>query len=348
MTDVLLNETTKKTEYIHKNTDHYRTDEDSIIALAKDIIRDMLRYRRAIDSDDMCDAPNCDKCIEPHLARVVSSIKKNQPVNFILPAFPAKSPNPAKVLSPLPDMAERCSLNFLNSLCDQIKLRYKHGARLILCSDGRVFSDMLGMSEKDVTSYHAALEDIIKELELTNISTFSLDHLTSEENFDNVRRDLMTKYGRTEEELRERIVRGGREDGTPGEQESHRMYLGITRFLVEDSMHPGQTLSRTALQKECRTRAYQVILRSNAWSELLAARFPNAVRLSIHPQACGSSKLGIQLIGSERWMTPWHGVAVDNGDGFILMKRAEAEKLPVELVYDANGSASHFKLLHQI
>lgn len=317
------------------------------VGLAKEIIRDMLRYRRVVDSEDICDPIICESCIEPHIAKVVSSIKKNQPITFILPAFPAKSPNLEKVFSPLPDMAERCSLNFLNSLCDQIKLRYKHGAKLVLCSDGRVFSDMLGMKESDVTAYHAALEDIIKDLELTNITTFSLDHLTSEENFDNVRTELMKKYGRSEEALRERVLRGGKEGATPGEKESHRMYLGITRFLVEDSMHSSQTMSRTALQKECRARAYHVILRSNAWSELLAERFPNAVRLSIHPQACGAPKLGIQLIGTERWMTPWHGVAVDNGNGFILMKRSEAEKLPVELVYDTNGSASHYKLLKE-
>src|SRR5690606_14168433 len=93
------------------------------------------------------------------------------------------------------------------------------------------------------------------------------------------------------------------------DKEAHHIYCGITRFLFEDAMYPGQTRSRTAIQKDCRVRAYEVIRRSNAWSALLAQRYPDAVRLSIHPHPCGAAKLGIQLLGAECWMTPWHGVA---------------------------------------
>jgi pyoverdine/dityrosine biosynthesis protein Dit1 len=123
------------------------------------------------------------------------------------------------------------------------------------------------------------------------------------------------------------------------------MYCGITRFLFEDSIQPGQTKSRTVIQKESRAKAYEVIRRSNAWSELIAERFPKAVRLSIHPQTCGARKLGIRLIGNESWMTPWHGVAVDTKEGFVLLKRSQAEELGAQLVYCSNGQPSHYKLM---
>lgn len=122
------------------------------------------------------------------------------------------------------------------------------------------------------------------------------------------------------------------------------MYCGITRFLVEDASFPGQTKSRSAIQKECKGKAYEVMRRSNAWSELIARRFPDAVRLSIHPQVCGSKKLGIRLVGTESWMTPWHGVAVKKSEGFILLKRTVAESLGARLVFSANGRPSHFEL----
>ena len=87
-------------------------------------------------------------------------------------------------------------------------------------------------------------------------------------------------------------------------------------FFFEDSLSPGQTKSRTALQKKSKARAYEVIRRSNAWSNFLEELFPEAIRLSIHPQNCGARKLGIQLLGTESWLTPWHCVAVETKDGF--------------------------------
>lgn len=79
---------------------------------------------------------------------------------------------------------------------------------------------------------------------------------------------------------------------------------GITRFLVEDTAdHPG---TRSALQCECRQRAYGVIQRGRAWGDLIAEHHPHAVRLSIHPQPIGALKSGIRLLDArDVWITPW-------------------------------------------
>ncbi|WP_241480356.1 L-tyrosine/L-tryptophan isonitrile synthase family protein [Legionella norrlandica] len=110
-------------------------------------------------------------------------------------------------------------------------------------------------------------------------------------------------------------------------------------------MHKDQTKSRSAIQKESRFKAYEVIRRSNAWSNLIREHFPEAVRLSIHPQTCGAKKLGIRLIGSESWMTPWHGVAVESKNGYVLLKRSEAEAIGAKLIYSPDGRRSHYKLM---
>ena len=86
-----------------------------------------------------------------------------------------------------------------------------------------------------------------------------------------------------------------------------------------------------------------MIQRSKAWSELIAIRFPDAVRLSIHPQSCGATKLGIRLIEPDNWQTPWHGVAVDVGGRFLLFKRAQAETLGALLIH-RQGRPSHYVL----
>lgn len=313
-------------------------------ALATKILSEVLPFRRLVTSTNSCADEFCSSCLAPHLHKVVSAILQGKPISFALPAFPGKSPNLAKVLSPLPDMAEKLALQFLNDLCEKVKTHYAPGAQVILCSDGRVFSDVIGMNEDHVTEYQSHIHKIIKESQLKNIKTYTLDDLSDEQDFTQLRQNLMKKHGKSLEGLREKIVRGGKSSEVAEDVEAHRMYCGMVRFLVEDATHPGQTKSRTAIQNDCKVRAYEVIRRSNAWSELIAEYFPQAVRLSIHPQSCGAEKMGIQLLGIETWMTPWHGVAVDTEKGFVLMKRWEAEKLSAHLVLGVDGRPSHYKL----
>jgi pyoverdine/dityrosine biosynthesis protein Dit1 len=310
---------------------------------AADLLTDVMRFRRIAGPDASCGTLPCQSCLAPHMQKVMTAIALKEPITFVLPAFPGKSPNPNKVLGPLPDMAEQLALEFLGHLCERVRKYHSPGARVILCSDGRVFSDAVGMREEDVTAYQRELSRMIERLDLSSISTYNLDDSYEGQNFIQMRRDLMAQYGKSLDVLRAMVRDGGNRIGGRENEDAHRLYCGITRFLVEDAMRPGQTQSRTAIQKECRIRAYEVIQRSNAWSELIANRFPDAVRLSIHPQICGAKKLGIRLVGNENWMTPWHGVAVDVGGRFLLLKRSQAEALGARVVYSA-GRASHYEL----
>ncbi len=312
--------------------------------LARKIMLYVMQYRRIAGTKKSCATSGCEACLTPHLGQVISAIESKQPIIFALPAFPAKSPNPAKVLGILPDMAEQLALQFLNHLCQQIQKIYSPGARIILSSDGRVFNDAIGIDDRNVSDYQQALSLLIQKMSFTFISTFNLDDFYSSRDFNQIRQQLMMQYGEPLEILKEAVRKGNQKPCSREEEEIHRQYCGITKFLVEDAMHPGQRLSRSAIQKECRQRAYIVIQRSRAWSELIAKHFPHALRLSIHPQSCGSSKLGIRLMEAENWMTPWHGVAVDIDGRFALLKRAQAEKLGAHLVY-REGQPSHYQLI---
>lgn len=315
--------------------------------LARKIMLYVMQFRRIAGSKKSCATSSCEACLKPHLRQVISAIENRQPITFVLPAFPAKSPNPAKVLGTTPDMAERLSLEFLNNLCKQIQKIYTPGAEVILCSDGRVFNDVLDINDSDVTDYQQELEILLKETSFVSASTFNLDDMYPDFSFDQMRQRLMEQYGESLETLKDSVRKGNNTPCSMEDEEAHRQYCGMTRFLVEDAMRPGQTLSRNALQKSCRHRAYVVIQRSRAWSALIEERFPNAIRLSIHPQTCGTPKLGIRLMEAESWMTPWHGVAVDVGGRFVLLKRAQAEELGAQLVY-RQSRPSHYELIdHQ-
>ncbi len=312
-------------------------------ARATRLLSEFTRFRR-MDSQQSCIPGDCPGCMAPHLPKVVDAMRKNQTIRFVLPAFPGKSPNRLKVLGVLPDMGEKQALIFLNGLCERIRELYRPGAEIVICSDGRVFNDVVGIRYQDLTAYQAELKALIDHLGLTNLSTFNLATVYGGGDFAHLRRDLMGQYGRPLEEFRGKVKRGGRPSASREERDANRLYCGTIRFLVEDASFPGQIKSRNALQKECRAKAYELMRRSQAWSDLVAEHFPEAVRLSIHPQACASQKLGIQLLGASNWMTPWHGVAVTIGSDYILMKRSQAEQLGAKPIFDSQGKPSHFQL----
>lgn len=312
--------------------------------MGRRILAEIMNFKRGLKAGESCHHLNCVKCTAIHLSKIISFVKNEQPIIFVLPAFPGKSPNLAKVLGYLPDYAERLALNFLNNLCMKIKAFYKPGMKIIICSDGRVFSDVVGIQENHVTAYQAEIKRIIDEEKLSHLSLFNLDTIYSDVSFTQMRVALMKRYGQSLDFLKYKVRNGAYEKAQASEKETNQLYRGITRFLLEDSLYTGQTKSKTTLQKESRRKAYEVIRRSNAWTELIAEFFPEAIRLSIHPQACGSQKLGIRLIDNETWMTPWHGVAVITKNGHALLKRIEAEALGAKLIHDVEGRASHFEL----
>ncbi|MEV4318841.1 isocyanide synthase family protein [Actinocrispum sp. NPDC049592] len=286
--------------------------------VASDVLDIVLPFRRMISAERQCDPFTCAACRAPHLSRIREQIREGTPVCFVLPGFPGKSPNLDKVLGPVPDRAEEVALAFLDGLCRKVASVYPPGARIVICSDGRVFGDQVGIPDEDITLYQAELRSMISRLGAGHLDLFNLDNLYGGMSHDDMRRRLDDKYGGDLARLRADVAGGGPELA---------LYRGITRFLFEDAGGPTRAQGRAALQRDCRRRAYQVILRSHAWSAVVGDVFPYAVRLSIHPQPCGSAKLGIRLVEAEdNWLTPWHGVAVSRNGGYTLMKRVEAEK----------------------
>jgi pyoverdine/dityrosine biosynthesis protein Dit1 len=204
---------------------------------------------------------------------------------------------------------------------------------LALCSDGLVFADAVGVADEDVIAYGASIDNILA----------TLPHLR--------RFDLADAFGTvTPAEARRRLLSGWAEPEadltalTKASRSLGAQLDGLHRFLFEDAIALSPDQSRTQVRKEARGRAFEVLRRSRAWGRLLAAFFPRAVRLSIHPQPPVSDKIGVHFLATEdAWLTPWHGVALLESDRFRLVKRADAEALGAVQV-DVDGAPSHYRV----
>lgn len=273
-----------------------------------------------------------------HLALIRDFIQQGKPIHMVLPAFPAKSPNRGKTLGPLPDMSEEIALAQLGRLCQSIKDIYAPGAQLTICSDGRVFADVVRIPDEDVTAYKHALINNIAASHSDVINFFDLDDVfPGHKDYSVLREELMIMYGESLFSLKKRSKQ---------EFAASAMYRGICKFIYEDysGLPEFKGLSNTALQNIARNNAYRVIQRSNAWSRLLEAQFPQSIRLSIHPQPRVSKKIGIYLNESrDVWRTPWHSVALKQQNGFILVPRHEAESSDAMLIFK-QGMPSHYEV----
>jgi pyoverdine/dityrosine biosynthesis protein Dit1 len=299
------------------------------------ILGRLFQHRRLSSMTGNSCAEPCQQCLALHLPRVRRFVSAGEPIHFLLPAFPAKSPNSRKVLGRLPDMAEELALGFLQRVCDEIGALYEPGARITICSDGRVFSDLVGVSDDDVSDYGREISRLLKSLGSKSLDLFQMEDLFDVDAHSAMRDQLLLNYADSVDAIKER---------TRKHEHHQALFNGIQRFLFEDRVAIETDRSRTKVRNECGERTYQVIQRSDAWGRLLNDCFPAALRLSIHPQNPHSEKIGILLgAANDAWLTPWHGVAVNTNGKFQLMRRHEAEALGARLVSRA-GRPSHYQI----
>lgn len=302
----------------------------------KKLIIDIIMQSRGDARYHQCAQQYCPNCINKIITPIERAIVNQQPIHFILPAFPAKSANPDKTLSHLPDIGERLALQHLKHLLKQISTVYLPGARMTICSDGRVFNDIVGVADEAVTAYVIALKAMVAELGADDIDFFDLADKWPTHDFAQMRQELTEYYAQPIEEIKLLVKKN---------QNEQLLFNGLHRFLYEDYIFLVKQLSKNQIRKIAHQHTYQLIQRSHAWSALIKSHYPNSIRLSIHPQTCKSDKLAFQLVeGNQRWATPWHNVVVMNEGKIQLMKNYEAKQLNTRLI-SHNNQPSHYELL---
>lgn len=299
------------------------------------IMEKLLRLRRAYPDADICLQKHQDNCFAIHVNKLRDVIESRAPIQFVLPAFPAKSPNPQKTASMMPDLGECLGLKLLNQLAAQIHSIYPPGVEMVICSDGRVFNDLVLVSDAHVNAYSSGIKEMIHQYQFSYLTTFSLDDYYCRYPYEKMREELMVEFGESTESLKLRVKSNAKDKN---------LFNGIHRFIFEDQQALMVDQSKNQIREKTKEIAYEVIRRSNAWSRFVEKNFPHAVRLSIHPQPCGSEKFGIMLVKSaDVWATPWHRVVIKHGNDHMLAKRKSAIELGAKPVF-LHQQFSHYVL----
>ena len=257
----------------------------------------------------------------PIMQKIQAQMLERKTLQFLLPAFPAKSPSPKKTTGPHPDLGEVLALNNLNEMCKKISHYYGPGAEVIICSDGRIFSDVVMVSDEDITTYSEWIKEIIIEFDFKHLSTFAMDDLHKNLNGPELRERLVWQYAKSLDEVRFLVI---------NDDDFRNLFNGVHKFMLEDQMglEENSNLSKNQINKKTKTLTYELLRRSDAWSNLLLDHFDDALRLSIHSYPLSHEKFGVKLVpSSEKWATPWHNVAVKKGEKFELMHLSEAHKI---------------------
>src|SRR5262245_2249120 len=199
--------------------------DESVAERATAILRSLLRHRRVFPAARPCAAHPCGQPFALHLSKVKYSVRAQQPLHLILPAFPAKSPSRRKTLGPLPDVAEEIALRYLQNACDELAALHPPGVRLTICSDGHVFSDLVGMTDDEVARYGTEIATIVDRLNLRSIDPFGMADLYEGADFPEMRRRLVADYAQPLEQVEERAQRF---------DHARSLFNGIHRFIFEE------------------------------------------------------------------------------------------------------------------
>ncbi|KAF2658350.1 hypothetical protein K491DRAFT_776343 [Lophiostoma macrostomum CBS 122681] len=328
--------------------------------------------------------------------RVLNFVIRNERIDFGLPAFPCKSPNTRKVGGSSPDMAEQMALVTLRTFAMDIQKLYPPGGTLWVISDGHVFSDCIGVDDDVVAQYDDDLQNLyhtmfpspedrklIRFRGLTDmffdnpvmssfsqnwISEVSLPHpiLTTRSSSAETARKLMMAACEIDRPNLRKLITSQDPSVLP-------LYRGQSRFMLDDLAVPSFLTKSTKQKKKIASEvAAEMIVRNQAYSNLLEMLIPDYVRLSIHAHTNAGPKFGIRLFPKDKVKaidsienrhelhsayefqlpTPWHNSMIKiEGDSIFYLGKAEIVRSATKSGdYDGDWvegpDGGHFALKH--
>jgi len=248
------------------------------------------------------------------IVKLALLIQNQQKLEFNLLAFPFKSGNKDRhVLGSLPDMAERKSLEYLNSLISNVKKIYANST-LSIYTDGLLFNDLFEIPDQKVMEYELGLKKLAVDFPDLTIISFG---------------DLLDKQGVHVQDLRDEI-------DFKSKQAPLKTQEIMRKRIANEINHANHTFSklRPETQEKALDHLCMLVLGRDQGAKDFVEQFQgkNSIRLSTHYQKDFARKVGIKL-SNHSIVTPSNGVLVQEKDGTFLIKfKSQIDPKGYELV----------------
>lgn len=265
-------------------------------------------------------------------SKMQTFVAQNKPIGFAMLGLPFKSTNTRdKVLGKLPDLGEELMVKNFEQFNAAVKAVYAPGIKIIVASDGYVFNDLLDVNDQTVEHYKEinnafATDHTMNILDLNNFYTGQ--SITTK------REKLMQQFGYTWERMEHEILFN---------PDVNMLYKGMIRFM-EEELADKPYVSNSQRHKEAKRLSRLMMLRNEAYNQLVRKELADSIRLSMHQSVNNGYKYSFKLIpGDQTMYSPWHCSIVLNGTQAITMHKADAEKAGYELVYK-NGQPYNYTI----
>lgn len=265
--------------------------------------------------------------------RINPLVEQCKPLKFAMLGFPFKSTNLRdKVLSPYPDMGEQLTLKNFFRMNNEIKKVYPPGMILSIVSDGFVFNDLWNIPDA-VTAEYLGISTQMGYENSAPVDWYNLSDFYSRGQKLNTMRDKMQEqFGISEEELQRRIM---------FDQDVNYTYRGMIMFISEE-FATTQFESGKAKERAVKSLVRKVMLRNEAFDNMVRHVFKDHIRLSMHKSVNNGKKYSINLIDSPYAKhSAWHSAVVFDHDKVMTMHKKDAVNQGYELV-NVNGQPFYF------
>lgn len=277
-----------------------------IISLDKSILREHVIAQFLIQ---FCPAKNNISGYEDLQAKIGSLIAQEKPLLMYLPGFPFKSINRTKCISALIDVGELLALITLEHIAKQIEQVYSP-VQITIVSDGYAYKTPVDPDDEVIAHYHAQLQGLLTKfshLRFQDGLSFGGDACDAGVLRDAVKREVIGSWT----------------------QENQETADDMAIFIKRDSAFLGLTSANI-------TQVSMIMVQcSMKYGQFLKKHYPEQdfIRLSVHPHADVSKKLGINLIYRNKG-TPWHNAVVVVDEQFVLTNHINYDDLSQPIVHD--------------
>ncbi|MCH5586359.1 isocyanide synthase family protein [Shimazuella sp. AN120528] len=233
-------------------------------------------------------------------------INNDKPINFIMPAFPGKSPNSNSTFTSDIGLEEIIALKTIENFISSINCLYQYGCKFTIIHDGHLFYDLgITRTDEQLTSY---VKSFIK-LKSDSIISFTLNDLMGSNSFSVSRNKFKKEY--VESNI-----------NCPCSRDIQNETL-FTKNEFADKIGY-LNMSKNQLQKKSKEIAKKALILKAGLSDLISKNFDRYIRLSIHYQKKESPKMGIQLIPNAiNHGTPWFNVLYKAPSGKVILGKKD-------------------------